>query len=255
MTIFTEAARDKLLAEPNIQARAIGFGVTRGIGGFDPLPSVATELNGIIRHGQSDSGILPGETLLDNDFTYKALSSGLKSGTEIMHMASHFQFNPVMPSQSFLLLGDGSSLPLSDLANPDLSFDGIQQLTLSACETASGLGRGDGREVEGFGALVQRQGALSVIATLWPIADESTSLLMPEFYRQRFVEKQNKAEALRKAQLAIMQYGTSLKPTPKAFGVRGSVYVSVKLDAPKWEGSGYSHPFYWAPFILLGNWR
>ena len=256
VAMFTEAARDRLLDTPKLQANAVGFGVTRKHGEFSPLPGVADELSGIIKVAGNSQGILPGKMLLDGEFTYKSFVNNLKSGTPVMHLASHFQFNPVVPNQSFLLLGDGEKLLLSDLANSkELSFDGIQQLTLSACETVSGLGRGDGREIEGFGALVQRQGALSVIATLWPIADASTSRLMQEFYRQRFVKGQNKAEALRMAQVSLMKGSASPQTTPKDFDLRGKVHIKVESQAPQWKEGGYSHPFYWAPFILLGNWK
>ena len=254
--MFTEAARNRLLDTPKLQATAVGFGVTRGMGEFAPLPSVAEELAGIIRNETNTQGILPGTLLLDNEFTHAALARNLQSGTPVMHLASHFHFNPVVPGQSFLLLGDGQRLFLSELAsNRALSFVGLEQLTLSACETASGLGRGDGREVEGLGALMQKQGAFSVVATLWPIADASTSIFMQELYRQRFVLGQNKAEALRRAQLELMGRNVPSHTAPKDFELRGRVRVAAVPKTPQWQEGGYSHPFYWAPFILLGNWK
>jgi CHAT domain-containing protein len=61
----------------------------------------------------------------------------------------------------------------------------VDLLTLSACDTATGGAGSDGREVEGFGVLAQRQGAGAVMASLWPVADRSTELLMRGFYRER----------------------------------------------------------------------
>src|SRR5437773_2647059 len=67
--------------------------------------------------------------------------------------------------------------------------------------------RGNGVEVESFGLLAQRQGAEAVMATLWPVADVSTPLLMREFYSQRETHAgMVKAEALQRAQLALL-YG------------------------------------------------
>ena len=63
------------------------------------------------------------------------------------------------------------------------------------------------------------------MGTLWPGADQSTATLMAEMYRRREGQKLSKIEALRQAQ-------------------------STLLEQPR-----YSHPFYWAPFILMGNWR
>jgi len=70
-------------------------------------------------------------------------------------------------------------------------FSGVDLLTLSACNTATGGTGANGKEVEGFGVLAQRQGAKSVIASLWPVADSSTKVLMQEFYRLREVQYQH----------------------------------------------------------------
>ena len=82
-----------------------------------------------------------------------------------------------------------------------------------------------GREIEGFGVIAQQQGAKAVLATLWPVADQSTAALMADMYRRRQGLSLSKIEALRQAQLA-------LQAQPK-----------------------YAHPYYWAPFILMGNWK
>jgi CHAT domain-containing protein len=135
------------------------------------------------------------------------------------------------------LLGDGRHLSLAELKTLPNLFSGVQLLTLSACNT----GGGDGTEVEGFGTLAQRQGAKAVIASLWPVADSSTSLLMQELYRIRETSQGiTKLEALREAQLELLR-GEVQTPV----GAPGS---SLKPNAP------YSHPFYWAPFFLMGNW-
>jgi CHAT domain-containing protein len=118
---------------------------------------------------------------------------------------------------------------------------------LSACETAVGGGKdANGMEIEGLGALVQKQGAKAVIATLWPVADESTGLLMQQFYRLRESGRLTKAEALRQAQLEFIQG----KHQP------GAATAQRGLDTPNAPkpASSYTHPYYWAPFILMGNW-
>jgi CHAT domain-containing protein len=105
-------------------------------------------------------------------------------------------------------------------------------LTLSACDTAKGTDvimsryrdETAGREVEGFAALAQKQGAESVMATLWSIDDKSTSEFMSSFYKLMFQKGENRVSALQQVQLDFIE------------GI-------------------YSHPHYWAPFILMGNWR
>jgi CHAT domain-containing protein len=101
--------------------------------------------------------------------------------------------------------------------------------------------------VEGLGALVQRQGARAVIATLWPVADASTGILMQRFYRARQeTDGKNKAEALRQAQLLLLRGSAdAVEPRRPSLG---------SGDMPVPRSSRYSHPFFWAPFILMGNW-
>ena len=155
----------------------------------------------------------------------------LLKGYPVVHIASHFRFQPGNETQSYLLLGDGDHLTLAQLINSTNLFLGVQLLTLSACET----GMGDGTEVEGFGAMAERQGAEAVIASLWPVADASTKMLMHRFYRNRELSPgKTKLEALREAQLDLLsrtkRHGRSAPPSP------------------------YTHPYYWAPFFLMGNW-
>jgi CHAT domain-containing protein len=166
-----------------------------------------------------------------------------------VHVASHFQFQPGDQSRSFLLTGDGKHLSLEELnALPNL-FRGVDLLTLSACNTGIGDNAGDGREVESFGVLAQNKGARAVIATLWPVADSSTSMLMREFYRTR---QENpgilKAEALRHAQLKLLR--GELQPSGPSSADRGVRPLSDPVTRPP----GYTHPYFWAPFFLMGNW-
>jgi CHAT domain-containing protein len=107
----------------------------------------------------------------------------------------------------------------------------------------------DGREVDGLGEEVQNLGAEAVLATLWPVADESTAELMAEFYRLK-EQGLTKAEALRRAQLSLLR-GTS--GAQNTGSVRGVLVPKGATVSP--QKAGYSHPFYWAPFILIGNWK
>jgi CHAT domain-containing protein len=197
---------------------------------------------------------------LDESFTYESLAGALRRGNPVVHVASHFVFDSVKPDNSFLLLGDGQKLSLKTFkSDPRLSFKEVDQLTLSACDTASGIKKGDGQEVESFGSLAQARGAQSVMATLWSVYDESTGLLMKEFYRLRYQEKENKAEALKNAQLALMQ-GSLGGDVEKSGQSRGILHVLIDTEqdvakAASWEGKDFSHPYYWAPFVLMGNWR
>jgi CHAT domain-containing protein len=101
--------------------------------------------------------------------------------------------------------------------------------------------------VEGFGTLAQRQGAKAVVASLWPVADESTSRLMQELYRIRQSDPNlTKIEALRRAQLELLNGAVKPDGPVEARGVK------VAGDAE--PARNYQHPYYWAPFFLMGNW-
>lgn len=224
LPIYTSVTRSRLLDNATAQWKGAGLGVTRAVGQFAALPAVKSEMRSIFK--ASGNGVLPGEVYLDDAFTAQRFKDISRRPFQLLHVASHFQFSPGTEINSFLLLGDGQKLSLGDIRTQNYRFDHLDLLTLSACDTGLGGGRdAQGREIEGFGVIAQQQGAKAVLATLWPVADESTAKLMAEMYRRRQDKKQTKTEALRYAQLSL-------------------------LEQPR-----YAHPFYWAPFILMGNWK
>ena len=255
LVIYTEAAKDKLKDAPQPEWKLAGLGVTRKIEGFNRLPAVKQELEGIVRTAP-DRGVLPGEIHLDDAFTASRMRDALDRGYPVLHIASHFVFSPGTESDSFLLLGDGTRLTLREIKDGDFDFRNVDLITLSACETAIGGGKdANGQEIEGFGALAQKQGAKGVIATLWPVADQSTGLLMQRLYRFRQQQGMTKAEGLREAQVAFIR-GAQLRPATSASQrAADREAVDAGPDVPGRDPSRpYAHPFYWAPFILMGNW-
>lgn len=185
---------------------------------------------------------LPGVVKLDREFTAQSFKESLRERFPVVHIASHFTFAPGNENQSSLLLGDGSLLSLNAIRQ-GYSFAGVELITLSACETAVGGGAdANGREIEGFGVLAQNQGAKGVISTLWEVNAQSTALLMREFYRRHEQSRLSKAEALQQAQLALLSGAVVSMP--------GAGVTEFTPD-PK---APFAHPYYWAPFILMGNW-
>jgi CHAT domain-containing protein len=228
--VVTLASPINLKEQAPPQWKGLGMGVSKAQGGFRPLPAVPEELRAVIRDEADGraTGVLPGRLLLDEQFTEAAMRAALRQQYPLVHIASHFQFHPGNETDSFLLLGDGARLTLAEIKLASNLFAGVDLLALSACNTAMGGEDAEGKEIEGFGALAQRQGAKAVVATLWSVADESTRELMRRFYQLRRAQPEmTKAEALGQAQLALLR-GESQK-------------------AP------YAHPFYWAPFILIGK--
>jgi CHAT domain-containing protein len=118
-----------------------------------------------------------------------------------------------------------------------MDFKGVELLTLSGCQTAVGSRDSDGREIDGLGITAQRKGAKAVLATLWAVDDASVGLLMATFYKIWVTTPGiTKVEALQQAQLALL---------------RGTADGASK-ERP---ASQYANPFYWAPFVLIGNWK
>lgn len=224
MPMYTSVTKNKLRDAVTPQWQVAGLGLTRAVGKFSALPAVKGEMSSIVKTGVT--GVLPGEVYLDEAFNAARFKDVSQRKFQLLHVASHFQFSPGTEINSFLLLGDGQQLTLGDIRTQNYRFDNVDLLTLSACDTGLGGGRDEqGREIEGFGVIAQQQGAKAVLATLWPVADQSTATLMADMYKQRQDKSLTKIEALRQAQISL-------------------------LSQPK-----YSHPFYWAPFILMGNWK
>lgn len=224
LPMYTRVTKDKLRDAVAQEWQAAALGLTQAVGEFDALPAVRAEMRSIVKDGRT--GVLPGEVHLDKAFSAARLKDVSQRPFQLLHVASHFRFSPGTEVNSFLLLGDGQQLTLGDIRTQNFRFDQVDLLTLSACDTGLGGGRdAQGREIEGFGVIAQQQGAKAVLATLWPVADQSTALLMADMYKRRQSQRLTKIEALRQAQLSLMAQ-------------------------PR-----YAHPFYWAPFILMGNWK
>ncbi|HEX6186928.1 MAG TPA: CHAT domain-containing protein [Pyrinomonadaceae bacterium] len=155
-----------------------------------------------------------------------ALVARSTAGTSYVHFATHGFINSMEPKESHLLLaGDPGRLSVKDLVedNFKLSFDGTRLVTLSACET--NLGGFDPSAVySSLSRAFAKAGAPTVIASLWSVNDVSTKETMQVFYKE-LVAGQSKAESLRRAQLAVMR-------DPR-----------------------FAHPYFWAPFVVLGDWR
>lgn len=187
--------------------------------GFAPLTNVETELAAIKTQVSS-------RQFLNQDFTTSNLQT-LISGdrSPVVHLATHGQFSSD-PSETFLLAWD-QRITLNDFGQilqrqPSSDSTDIELLILSACKTASG----DNRATLGLAGVAIQAGALSTIASLWFVDDQSTAVLMTRLYEiLGDANKQlTRAEALRQAQISLL------------------------------HTRGYQGPFYWAPYVLVGNW-
>lgn len=194
--------------------------------GRDRSPSalvVAYSFGGELPHTLTEAeqvmNRLSGVSLLEEQATHANLTAHAKHA-RIIHLATHGQFRSEAPLFSTLYLADGP-LTATDVFN--LEFN-ASLVTLSACQSgASAVGGGD--ELIGFSRAFLYAGTDSLLMSLWRVEDQATARLMDRFY-QTLLDGQRKPAALRQAQLALL---------------RGQ------------EGSHYSHPYFWAPFFLVGG--
>ena len=246
LLINNEAVDSSTVAATACPLRGVGLGNSRAVDDRSPLPGVRDELEAVIRTADKGNGIVPGVIRLDEDFTAAALREALSGGNTVVHIASHFAFAVAREAASYLQLGDGSRLTMTDIV--DMRFDGIDLVVLSACDTALVGGYHQGsNEIESLGALVRRQGARNVVATLWPAADMAPATLMRAFYSCRYESGLALPEALRRAQLGLLRGEIEPDPLPLSRGV-------IDPDDPNARTSvDARHPFYWAPYLLMGD--
>ena len=236
--MVAEAGQSPAQAAEAPASRFQGFGLSDQVEGFNALPAVGRELKAI-------TAVLSGPVKLNKAFTRKSLEASLAHRPGVLHISSHFLFSPLGSAESFLVLGDGSHFSLRDIDRSPMQFSSLDLLTLSACETGVGGGKeANGLEVESLRARLQMKGAKAVLATLWPVDDDSTGAFMADFYRRwKHTKGETKAEAMRQAQVALIQGRTNGIAAP----TRGGASTSEKHD--------WTHPYYWAPFVLSGDWR
>lgn len=186
---------------------------------FPALANVERELTEI----QAE---VPGELMLNQDFTTAAIQEAIDAVPfPIVHLSTHGIFSS-NEEDTFILTSD-DRLNVEQLnqvlrGREESGKSAIELLVLSACQTATG----DERAALGLAGVAVRAGARSTLATLWVVDDEGTASLMIKFYEELKDPNVSKAEALRRAQLWLMA-----------------------------QDPRFKRPYYWAPFVLIGNWQ
>lgn len=203
----------KLNTKPNILAGAFGGKAGEKKFGQTALPASIKEVQVIANSFNSSV------TLIEDQFSRQAIESKFKNHN-ILHLATHAEFNTGTPDDSFIIFGNGDKIKLHEIT--DWEIPNIELIVLSACQT--GVGKlGDGVEILGFGYQVQKAGAKQAIASLWSVSDEGTQALMAAFYQELQKGDVLPIEALHRAQVALI------------------------------KSEKFSHPSYWSAFFAIGN--
>lgn len=205
----------KPLARQKLQVLAFGLSEERQ--GFSSLPNVKSELERIQTQVES-------QVRINESFTNSKFKQDINAiSFPVIHLATHGQFSS-SAEDTFVLTWD-DRIKASDFNQLLRTQEGnrkrpIELLVLSACQTAVG----DNRAALGLAGVAVRAGARSTLASLWFVSDEATSLLVSQFYQELTNPQVTKAEALRHAQMVILQNQT------------------------------FNHPYFWSAFVLVGNW-
>ena len=197
--------------------QTLAAGITESRFGFSALANVGTELKKI-------EETVPSEVMLDENFTSNRLQEQVEAlPYPVVHLATHGQFSS-RAEDTFILAWD-RPLDVNEISSILRAGDQnrqapIELLIMSACQTAAG----DDRAALGLAGVAVRAGARSTMASLWNLDDESGALLMGNLYTQLINPDTSKAEALRQAQLTLL------------------------------NNPDYRAPYFWSAFVLVGNW-
>jgi CHAT domain-containing protein len=204
----------------------------------NPLPAVPVELSIIMN-------LWRGKSFLNEEFTFGNLKlQRQKQPFQIIHLATHQEFKPGSPENSYIQLWD-NKLRLDQLERLGWYDFPVELLVLSA--SRSGLG--DQQNKYGFAGSAVQAGVKSVLASFWHISDQGTMGLMAEFYTQLRTAP-IKAEALRQAQVAMIRGQVRIEG-----GQLRTSTMSIQLppELAQLKDQNFSHPYYWAGFTMIGN--
>ncbi|WP_199246369.1 CHAT domain-containing protein [[Phormidium] sp. ETS-05] len=210
---------------------------------LDPLPAVPVELSAVTED------LWQGEGFLNEEFTRSNLVRQRQQNPyPIIHLATHGEFKPGTPENSYIQLWGDEKLRLNQLRELGWNNPAVELLVLSACRTALG----DEQAEMGFAGLAVQAGVKSALASLWSVSDEGTLALMTEFYRN-LENSKIKAEALRQAQIAMIrgELEVSAGELRSSGGTRGALALPPELSEV--ENSNLSHPYYWSAFTMIGS--
>ena len=220
------------------------------------LINPAIELNAAESETREVARLYPGSTTLVKREATEEKIKRLSMGYDVLHFAAHAELRDDDPLSSAILLAnegkEDGRLEVREIFQMNINADLV---VLSGCET--GLGKvSDGDEFVGLTRAFIYAGTPSVIASLWKVEDSSTARLMASFYKN--LKTMSKVKALRQAQLQLIRGDASSDLLARrgigGVGKLGEVpEAKPQSPTPGPVSISTSHPYFWAPFILVGD--
>jgi filamentous hemagglutinin family protein len=229
------------------------------------LVSIPIQVNSIFQEGWA------GSCFLDESFTFSNLvrarqpnfltqqdercqpnpveAKAQQSPFEIIHLATHADFQSGKPENSYIQLYDSRlAFKLEELQQLGWNSPTVKLLFLNACRTAIG----DRDSELGFAGIAYRTGVTSAVASLWYVKEGASLALVPEFYRQ-LKQTRIKAEALRRAQVAMIEKTTVYRNGFLSFPDGSKIPLSSDMQNELEGIPALDDPYYWAAFTMVGS--
>ena len=179
------------------------------------------DLPAAAREGEQIAALFPDSQLFEGKEATRENFFKHGGDGEVLHLATHGELNLDDSLENYLAMAGSERVAQEEIFA--LGLDKTSIVILSACNTAMGEGT-DAKYVASLAEAFWIAGSRSVVASLWDVNDASTAVLMTEFYG-KLRAGMGKAEALQAAQMAVR------------------------------SRDEYAHPYYWAGFLLFGDWR
>jgi CHAT domain-containing protein len=228
--------------------------------GNPTMPLQLRQLPGAQREAEAIAPLFRTQPILGAQATKAAIVQQMPNARWI-HLATHGILDDQQGLGSAIALAPNGTGETNDgLLTADEIFNlklNAELVVLSACDTGQGRITGDG--VLGLSRSLITAGVPSVIVSLWAVNDDSTSHLMKQFYTNLSTGKMGKAAALRQAQIAMIKGKPQSQSSVDRAGQvtdpnRSNFEITITSDGTSTTITrNLSHPFYWAPFILIGN--
>ncbi|MEQ8541703.1 MAG: CHAT domain-containing protein [Coleofasciculus sp. D1-CHI-01] len=206
---------------------------------LEQLPAAAAEVSILT------NTLWRGQAFLNENFTVNNLKAQrAEKPFGIIHLATHAEFEPGAPSNSYIQLWD-TKVELDEVRSLGWHDPAVELVVLSACRTALG----DPSAELGFAGFAAKAGVKSVLASLWYIEDWGTLPMMAEFYNN-LDDAPIKAEAWRRAQVAMIEGKVKYEDNQLILSDKA---ITLPITDANPGNPDLSHPYYWSAFSIVGN--